>query len=98
MEFIHVVTDQRRFSAPLSIEHAVERSKPGGNAQEVSHAFPTEESVVLSLRWIREHRLGRMRLLDAQLAATYHCHGVRSILSSNARDFASLGCFDVTTP
>ena len=94
LEFIHVVTDVRRFERPLSIERAVERAEEWWGAQEVAHAFPSAESVALTLEWLRVHKLGRKRLLDTQLAATYHAHGARSILSSNARDFAIFGCFD----
>ena len=41
---------------------------------------------------------GRKRLLDTQLAATYFCQDVRSIVSSNIRDFEIFGCFDVIVP
>jgi predicted nucleic acid-binding protein len=97
-EFVHVVTDARRFSRPLKVDAAIERAETWWNAKEVAHAIPTEESVGLFLRWIREHRLGRKRLLDTMLAATYYAHGVRSILSTNARDFGVFECFEVLTP
>ena len=46
-------------------------------------------------KWMKEHSLGRKRLLDTMLAATYFSHGVTVILSSNARDFNTFGCFQV---
>ena len=97
-EFIHVVTDPRRFSEPLSVGQARSRAEAWWSAREVSHAMPGEESVLLFLRWITEHRLGRKRLLDTLLAATYFSNGVRSILSSNARDYDVFGCFEVVEP
>lgn len=97
-EFVHVATDVRRFSHPLTVEQAVARAQTWWNAREVGHALPTIESVRLMLDWLREHRLGRKRLLDTQLAATYFCHGVRSIVSSNARDYRVFGCFEVIVP
>ena len=97
-EFIHIVTDPRRFSDPLKIDQATSRAEFWWNAKEVDHAFPTRESVGLFIRWIIEHRLGRKRLLDTLLAATYFSHGVRSILSSNARDYQVFGCFEVIIP
>jgi len=97
-EFIHIVTDPRRFSNPLSIDQARARAELWWNAREVSHAFPGAESVLVFLNWITEHRLGRKRLLDTLLAATYFSSGVRSILSSNARDYGVFGCFDVVVP
>jgi hypothetical protein len=97
-EFIHVVTDPRRFSRPLPVQEAVSRAEFWWSAREVAHAFPGQESVLLFLTWIAEHRLGRKRLLDTMLAATYFSNGVRSILSSNARDYGVFGCFEVIVP
>ncbi len=97
-EFLHIVTDPRRFSKPLSMEDAAARADLWWHGKEVSHALPTSESVTLFLSWVKEHRLGRKRLLDTHLAATYFCHGVRSIVSSNVRDFQTFGCFEVLVP
>jgi predicted nucleic acid-binding protein len=97
-EFIHIVTDPGRFSSPLRMDQATERAESWWNAREVVHAFPDHESVLLFLRWMQEHRLGRKRLLDTLLAATFFSHGVRSILSSNIRDYGVFGCFEVITP
>jgi hypothetical protein len=30
-------------------------------------------------------------------SATYHCAGVRTLFSTNARDFSIFGCFDVVS-
>ncbi len=94
-EFIHVVTDPRRFTAPLSVEQARGRAEQWWNAREVTHVLPTEESTRTALEWLRLHHLGRKRLLDTFLATTYYCRDIRSILSTNARDFAVFGCFDI---
>src|SRR2546422_672660 len=63
-EFIHVVTDSHRFSAPLTLEQAVERAEIWWNAAEIVHLFPTAESTLLFLAWLKEHGLGPKRLLD----------------------------------
>jgi predicted nucleic acid-binding protein len=97
-EFIHIVTDPRRFTYPLPIDRAVSRAENWWGAREISHAIPDHDSVVLFLTWMKEHRLGRKRLLDTLLAATYFSRGVRSILSSNARDYGVFGCFEVIGP
>ena len=97
-EFIHIVTDPRRFSAPLPIEQATSRAESWWCAREVAHAFPGHESVLLFLSWMAAHRLGRKRLLDTILAATYFSSGVRSILSSDLRDYGVFGCFEVIVP
>jgi predicted nucleic acid-binding protein len=97
-EFIHVVTDSRRFSKPLTMGQSIARAELWWEGKEVVHAIPGDESIALFLRWVTEHRLGRKRLLDTMLAATYFAHGVRSMLSTNARDFGVFGCFEVVTP
>ena len=97
-EFMHIVTDARRFSNPLTLDQATARAEFWWGAQEVAQAFPGHESVLLFLNWIAEHRLGRKRLLDTLLAATYFSNGVRSVLSSNARDYGVFGCFEVVAP
>jgi predicted nucleic acid-binding protein len=92
-EFIHVVTDPRRFSAPLTVERAVERADVWWNAAEVVHVLPTAESTVLFLGWLEDHRLGRKRLLDTMLASTFRAGGVTSILTLNRDNFAVFGGF-----
>ena len=97
-EFTHVVTDAKRFSQPLTMEQALARSELWWHGREVVHVFPNDDSCRLFLQWMRDHKLGRKRLLDTSLASTYFAHGIRSILSSNARDYTVFGCFDVTCP
>ena len=92
-EFIHVVTDPRRFSSPLAMEQAIERAEVWWNATEVVHVLPTAESTLLFLGWLEDHRLGRKRLLDAMLASTFQAAGVTSILTLNRDDFVVFGGF-----
>lgn len=80
------------------MKQAISRAALWWNAREVTQVFPGQESVVLFLDWIAEHGLGRKRLLDTLLAATYFSSGIRSILSSNARDYGVFGCFEVIVP
>lgn len=92
-EFIHVVTDARRFASPLTVEQAMERAELWWNATEVVHVFPTAESTLLFLSWLQEHKLGRKRLLDTMLASTLQGNGVTSMLTLNRTDFAVFGGF-----
>jgi len=68
-EFIHVVTDDRRFAAPLLIEAAVERASTWWHANEVLPIYPSGETTRLFLDWLTQYRLGRKRLLDTLLAS-----------------------------
>jgi predicted nucleic acid-binding protein len=87
-EFLHVVTDQRRFSQPLSMEEALLRGRRWWNAREVHHVFPTDQAVTLFHQWIADYGLGRKRLLDTLLAATYAGAQISQVISSNFRDFS----------
>ena len=97
-ELVHVVTDARRFERPLDMVAALKTARAWWEARETEHAVPTPESMDRFWSWMTEHRLGRKRLLDTMLAATYWSHGIRTILSSNARDYHTFGCFQVLTP
>ncbi|MBA3272265.1 MAG: hypothetical protein H0T11_00130 [Chthoniobacterales bacterium] len=93
-EFVHIATDPRRFIKPLTIDQALARASFWWNAAEVRHAFPTDESTRLFLDWMQTYRLGRKRLLDTQLAATFWTAGVRRIATANTSDFAVFGVFE----
>ena len=97
-EWVHVVTDARRFEHPLSMAAALEKAQAWWGAREVEHVSPTPEGMAQFCSWMNEFKLGRKRLLDTMLAATYFSHGVQAILSSNARDYTTFGCFHVITP
>ncbi|MBI3925780.1 MAG: PIN domain-containing protein [Armatimonadetes bacterium] len=97
-EFVHVVTDPRRFEHPLEIGQALTRAALWWEGSEITHVLPSAESTDLFLRWMAEHQLGRKRLLDTQLAATYYCAGIRTIVTTNARDYTVFGCFTLIQP
>jgi predicted nucleic acid-binding protein len=92
-EFVHVVTDQRRFRAPLSMDLALEKAQGWWEAAEVRPVYPTLDSTRLALLWLRQHRLGRKRLFDTQLAATYYSAGVTSVVTQNFADYETFGVF-----
>lgn len=97
-EFIHVVTDPRRFKLPLTMEQALAKANFWWNAAEVRHVHPTAESTALFLEWMRVHQLGRKRILDTQLAATLRQVGVSRLLTSNPTDFQIFGGFELLVP
>lgn len=92
-EFIHVATDSRRFREPLSAQEAVAQAELWSASAEVVLLSVDELVHWQWLRWLTEHRLGRKRLLDTLLAATWHAAGVREILTLNPRDFEIFGVF-----
>ena len=97
-EFLHVVTDARRFQRPLTMDQALDKAKFWWGAKEVTHVYPTAESTVLFIEWVSRHGLGRKRLLDTQLAATFWAAGVRRVFTSHARDFSIFPGFQILSP
>jgi predicted nucleic acid-binding protein len=97
-EFIHVVTDPRRFTGPLSMDEAREIAEQWWTASEVERVFPNDTATQQFLSWLQQFSLGRKRLLDTLLVATYHQAGIQSILTTNASDFAIFGVFNRMTP
>ncbi len=97
-EYVHIITDRKRFLRPLTMPQALDRAQLWWDAQEVVRVFPDVDSSQLFLQWMTEHKLGRNRLLDTLLAATFFAQNIRSIISSNARDYAVFGCFEVIVP
>lgn len=94
-EFAHVVTDPRRFERPLAMPEALEFCEQWWNAQEC-RPVPVDFDVgALFLSWMDEFNLGRKRLLDTLLAASYHRAGVHRIATTDWRDFDVYGVFEI---
>ena len=94
-EFAHVVTDPRRFEQPLAMEDAMALAARFWNARECRHVAAADDSVAIFLDWIAAHRLGRKRLLDTLLAASYRAAGVSRLVTTDWRDFDVFGAFEV---
>lgn len=86
-EFIHVATDARRFENPLSMEQALGVVRNWQQSRETVLQFPTDESLRLQQDWLIRYRIGRKRIHDTGIAAIYHHHGIKTILTANVRDY-----------
>lgn len=94
-EFAHVVTDPRRFEQPLTMAASLEIARQWAQAGECRIIPPGAEATAILLTWMQRYRLGRKRLLDTLLAATYHSAGVTRIATTNWRDFSVFGVFQI---
>jgi predicted nucleic acid-binding protein len=97
-EFLHIVTDERRFSPAFTMPEAVEwierfMANPG-----MELLASSAESLRLTLRWMKEFRLGRKRILDTHLTAILHLRGVRRLLTANPSDFAVFDVLETVVP
>lgn len=97
-EFVHVATDPARFERPLSVQLAAQRASEWWYAREVRQLHANANAVSVFFDWLEQHRLGRKRLLDTILAATYFAHGVTDVVTSNARDYSTFGVFRIHSP
>jgi predicted nucleic acid-binding protein len=97
-EFIHVVTDPRRFTQPLDMNAARHVAEQWWTASDVVQAFPDAVAVRQFLTWLQQFSLGRKRLLDTLLAATYRQAGIQSLLTTNQSDFLVFGVFTCVAP
>lgn len=86
-EFIHVITDSRRFENAFSMEEALEVVDEWRALENVRIIFPDEQSFGRSVAWQSIYKLGRKRLNDTNMAASYLHNGVSSILTANPKDF-----------
>jgi predicted nucleic acid-binding protein len=93
-EFVHVITDGGRFSKPLTMIQALARAEWWRAVRECRWLFPNDASIELFLEWMAMHRLGRKRVLDTMLAATYASQGVSKIATLNVDDFLLFDRFD----
>ena len=97
-EFLHVITDERRFSPPLTMIEALDWMEEFLANPMVMLLEPTNASTEQTLAWMRQFKLGRKRILDTHLAAILHTSGVRRLLTSNPADFAVFGVLETVTP
>lgn len=86
-EFVHVVTDGRRFRQPIAPNDAVSRAHRWWSSGEIRRVHTDDKSVALFLEWMSAFSLGRKRVLDTLLAATYAAAEVPLIATTNWRDF-----------
>jgi len=96
-EFMHVVTDSRRFVRPIDMATTNQLVQRWWTANDVTHVFPDIVATQQFLAWVKKFSLGRKRLLDTLLAATFHQAGIQSVLTTNPADFAVFGVFTCIT-
>ena len=97
-EFVHIVTDARRFKLPLTMPQALADARGWWEASDVEHAAPDDDAMKWFLEAMARHRFGRKRVLDTMLAATYRSAGITSLLTLNTADFAVFGEFTCIGP
>ena len=95
LEFQHVVTDSRRFTSPISINQAVERTWFWVDQERIKIIYPTENSIKRALLWTNMYKLGRRRIQDTHMAAAFAEAGVSELWTANPSDFEIFETFDL---
>ncbi len=97
-EFLHVVTDSRRFEHPLSMVEALRLSREFWHRQDVERISPIVGLHDRLCELMAEFRLGRKRILDTVLAVTLEAAGVSRLATLNGRDFRIFSFIEVIDP
>ena len=97
-EFVHVVTDARRFDPPVAMTEALVIARSYLNRTNIECLPVDEVSVRLALDLLDTHGLGRRRIADTLLASTLLTHGVTAIVTCNPADFARFDELAVIDP
>jgi predicted nucleic acid-binding protein len=97
-EFLHVITDTRRFTPALTMDAAIDWLDQMFARRVVHLLESSPDSLRLTLEWMKRYRLGRKRILDTHLAAVLHRAGVNRLITSNPDDFKVFGVFEIVTP
>lgn len=96
-EFLHVITDERRFVHPVPMEKAIERCWFWIDQERVKVVYSDDDSLKRELLWMSMHSLGRKRINDTAMAAAYAQAGVSKIITANPADFEVLDTFEIIT-
>lgn len=86
-EFVHVVTDGRRFDPPVAMTEALTLARGYLGRSNVECIATDEGSLLLALDLLSRHDLGRKRIADTLFAATLLAHGVHRLVTFHVADF-----------
>ncbi len=86
-EFIHVVTDGRRFEPPVSMMEALGTARAYLQHANVECLSLDALTVAGAFDLMERHRLGRKRIADTLFAASLLENGVRELITCNPADF-----------
>ncbi len=94
-EFMHVITDSKRFEHPFSVKEAVEVIDFWCDIDKVKVLYPDDSSFKRTLAYMNMYKLGRNRINDTQMASCYILNNVTSIITANPKDFEIFECFEI---
>ena len=94
-EFLHVITNPKRFENSFSIKEAIEVIDFWCDIDRVTVLYPDDTVFKRTLAWMNMYNLGRNRINDTQMAACYLSNNISSIITANPKDFEIFRCFEI---
>ena len=94
-EFLHVITDSKRFSNAFTIQEAIDVIDLWCDIENVKVLYPNDTSFKRTLAWMNMYKLGRNRINDTQMASCYLSNNITSIITANPRDFEVFQSFEL---
>jgi predicted nucleic acid-binding protein len=86
-EFVHVVTDGRRFDPPVAMKDALALARGYLTGTNVECLSMDERSLARAFVLLERYQLGRKRIADTLFAACLLNQGVRELITCNVDDF-----------
>jgi len=100
-EFLHVITDSKRFRNPFSIKEAVNVIEAWCDIDRVKVLYPDDTVFKRTITWMNMYNIGQNRINDTQMASCYLSNNITSIITANPKDFEIFQSFelkDYSTP
>ncbi len=94
-EFLHVITDSKRFSNPFSIKEAIDVIDFWCDIDRVKVLYPDDTVFKRTITWMNMYNLGRNRINDTQMASCYLSNNITSIITANPKDFEIFQSFEL---
>ena len=97
-EFVHIVTDAKRFDPPVSMADAMAVARMYLDHTNVECLSLDGQAVAGAFSLIERHQLGRKRIADTLFAACLLGHGVHELITCNPKDFRIFDNLTLTDP
>jgi len=97
-EFVHLITDPRRFAPPVSMAEALALARGYLGRTNVKCLTTDEPALLGAFALLERHGLGRKRIADTLLAATLLRHQVVDFATCNAADFRAFEPLTLVDP
>jgi predicted nucleic acid-binding protein len=97
-EFLHVVTDPRRFVTPMPMSSALVTTRALWDAPDTQRIVVGPRTAHRTLELLRTLQLGRKRILDTALAATLEEAGIDRLATFNRGDFEAFTFLEIIEP